>query len=166
MRAPRDYQGNRKNPGLTGVIQRSGNSVYRAISQNDNHSRQLASAPGRIGAADLSAEDRRRGAALPACRRGWRERVWGDLENGSAGFGTFKTPDMAPWGTKAVGTKAFGTKALGTRASANTSGPDFMEGFGPDEIADQRSAPNEENQFLLPDRFSKEQAPRKYDPAV
>jgi hypothetical protein len=34
-----------------------------------------------------------------------------------------------------------------------------MEGFGPDEIADQRSAPNEENQFLLPDRFSKEQAP-------
>ena len=41
-----------------------------------------------------------------------------------------------------------------------------MEGFGPDEIADQRSAPNEENQFLLPDRFSKEQAPRKYDPAV
>jgi hypothetical protein len=42
----------------------------------------------------------------------------------------------------------------GTRASANTSGPDFMEGFEPDEIADQRSAPNEENWFLLPDRFS------------
>jgi hypothetical protein len=30
-----------------------------------------------------------------------------------------------------------------------------MMGFRPDEIADQRSAPNEENQFLLPDRFPK-----------
>jgi hypothetical protein len=46
----------------------------------------------------------------------------------------------------------------GTRASANTSGPDFTAGFEPDEIADQRSAPNEENWFLLPDRFSKQQA--------
>jgi hypothetical protein len=42
----------------------------------------------------------------------------------------------------------------GTRASANTSGPDFMAGFWPGEIADlERSAPNEENLFLLPDRF-------------
>ena len=30
-----------------------------------------------------------------------------------------------------------------------------MQGVEPDEIADQRSAPNEENWFLLPDRFSK-----------
>ena len=34
------------------------------------------------------------------------------------------------------------------------------------EIADLRSAPNEENLFLLPDRFSKERTPRKVDPAV
>jgi hypothetical protein len=32
----------------------------------------------------------------------------------------------------------------GTRASANTSGPDFTWALGPGEIADQRSAPNEE----------------------
>jgi hypothetical protein len=30
-----------------------------------------------------------------------------------------------------------------------------LRALGPDEIADQRSAPNEENLFLLPDRFSK-----------
>jgi hypothetical protein len=41
-----------------------------------------------------------------------------------------------------------------------------MEGFAPDEIANQRSAPNEENWFLLPDRFSRERALRKDDPAV
>jgi len=45
--------------------------------------------------------------------------------------------------------------ALGTRASANTSGPDFTWSLEPGEIADRWSAPNEENLFLLPDRFSK-----------
>jgi hypothetical protein len=54
----------------------------------------------------------------------------------------------------------------GTRASANTSGPDFTGALGPDEIADQRSAPNEENLFLLPDRFSRSELFRKDDPAV
>jgi hypothetical protein len=35
------------------------------------------------------------------------------------------------------------------------------------EIADlKKSAPNEENLFLLPDRFSEERTPRKVDPAV
>jgi hypothetical protein len=35
------------------------------------------------------------------------------------------------------------------------------------EIADLRSAPNEENLFLLPDRFFEKSEPlRKYDPAV
>jgi hypothetical protein len=33
-----------------------------------------------------------------------------------------------------------------------------MEGFEPDEIADQKPAPNEESWFLLPDRISQEQA--------
>jgi hypothetical protein len=41
----------------------------------------------------------------------------------------------------------------GTRASANTSGPDFSPGFGPVKLRTGRSAPNEENLFLLPDRF-------------
>jgi hypothetical protein len=49
----------------------------------------------------------------------------------------------------------------GTRASANTSGSDFTwRLWGPGEIADQRSAPNEESLFLLPDR-SEERTPRK-----
>jgi hypothetical protein len=44
---------------------------------------------------------------------------------------------------------------LRTRASANTSGPDFTWSFAAGEIADQKSAPNEENLFLLRDRFLK-----------
>lgn len=73
-----------------------------------------------------------------------------DLKNQSAASGVFRNA---------------GCGVLGTRASANTSGPDFRAGFGPDEIADQRSAPNEENLFLLPDRFRRANSP-KDDPAV
>jgi hypothetical protein len=67
-----------------------------------------------------------------------------------------------PEGKDGPGNKVFrGTEVVpgnqafrGTRASANTSGSDFMAGFEPGEIADlERSAPNEENLFLLPDRF-------------
>jgi hypothetical protein len=52
--------------------------------------------------------------------------------------------------------------ANGTRASANTSGPDLDQAFGfypgPDEIAEPLgSATNEENLFLLPDRFSRDE---------
>jgi len=46
--------------------------------------------------------------------------------------------------------------AQGTRASANTSGPDFTLAKIAGEIATSRSAPNEENLFLLPDRLSLE----------
>jgi hypothetical protein len=41
----------------------------------------------------------------------------------------------------------------GTRASANTSGPDFIRALGPVKLRSKDSAPNEENPFLLPDRF-------------
>jgi hypothetical protein len=41
----------------------------------------------------------------------------------------------------------------GTRASANTSGPDFIRALGPVKLRSKDSAPNEENLFLLPDRF-------------
>jgi hypothetical protein len=84
----------------------------------------------------MTADDRRRAAILRARGRGWRELALGYLEIWLAGL----------------------SHGSGTRASANTSGPDFMEGFEPDEIADQRSAPNEESWFLLPDRFSQERA--------
>jgi hypothetical protein len=57
------------------------------------------------------------------------------------------------WENRSTGDISAGFKR--TRASANTSGPDFTWGFAAGEIADQRSAPNEENLFLLPDRFSK-----------
>ena len=41
----------------------------------------------------------------------------------------------------------------GTRASANTSGSDFSRALGPVKLRSKDSAPNEENLFLLPDRF-------------
>ena len=55
------------------------------------------------------------------------------------------------------GTRAFRgqVRPEGTRASANTSGPDFMPGFGPDETAGRKGYPHrtKKNLFLLPDRF-------------
>ena len=56
----------------------------------------------------------------------------------------------------------------GTRASANTSGPDPTARVAAREIADlKRSAPNEENLFLLPDQLQAARAPiSKFDPAV
>ena len=49
----------------------------------------------------------------------------------------------------------------GTRASANTSGPDFIRALGPVKLRSKDSAPNEENLFLLPDRFWKSELSRK-----
>ena len=56
--------------------------------------------------------------------------------------------------------RAASAAARGTRASANTSGPDFTRSskpigaLGPPvKLRIMRSAPNEENLFLLPDRF-------------
>ena len=151
MRAPGRSRGNRKNPALTGG---SGDPRIRftlpfceTITIRDNR----ASRPNGMAA---TGHDRRR----PASRqepsrldsRGWQKQFW----------------EIGKWQRRVRRLQNGCCCVLGTRASANTSGPDFMEGFGPDEIADQRSAPNEENQFLLPDRFSKERTPRKNDPAV
>jgi hypothetical protein len=44
---PRGRPGNRKNPDSTGLTAGFGNSVYPAVSRNDNHSRQSGLAPGR-----------------------------------------------------------------------------------------------------------------------
>jgi hypothetical protein len=49
----------------------------------------------------------------------------------------------------------------GTRASANTSGPDFSRALDPAKLRSKDSAPNEENLFLLPDRFWKSELSRK-----
>jgi hypothetical protein len=51
--------------------------------------------------------------------------------------------------------QALSAPAQGTRASANTSGPDFTCVEIAVKLRILRSAPNEENLFLLPDRFSK-----------
>ena len=65
---------------------------------------------------------------------------------------------MTPWliGTMLKGGKIGAPGAIGnqfgTRASANTSGPDFNRGLAPAKLRNSRSAPNEENLFLLPDR--------------
>ena len=60
-------------------------------------------------------------------------------------------------GSWVIERQAANAAARRTRASANTSGPDFTVAWKPGEIAElERSAPNEENQFLLPDRFSME----------
>jgi hypothetical protein len=64
------------------------------------------------------------------------------------GFGKITAPDA---GGAAVGTGVPGNEGVGEHVRAR-----FQPGFGPGEIAEQRSAPNEENLFLLPDRFSKE----------
>jgi len=77
----------------------------------------------------------------------------GDQDNHSEGFG----------GIQSAGASG---AARGTRASANTSGPDFTWAKIAGEIADARSAPNEENLFLLPDRFRESELFRKCDPAV
>jgi hypothetical protein len=60
-------------------------------------------------------------------------------------------------------TRRASTAALGTRASANTSGPDFTWAEKSPVKLRKGSAPNEENCFLLPDRFSNSS---KVDPAV
>jgi len=49
----------------------------------------------------------------------------------------------------------------GTRASANTSGPDSNRALGPVKLRSKDSAPNEENPFLLPDRFWESELARK-----
>ena len=75
---------------------------------------------------------------------------------------------LAIWGKGICKASVPGSKAgSGTRASANTSGPDFIPGFGPVKLRTQwGSAPTEENLFPLPDRFSNERTLRKNDPAV
>jgi hypothetical protein len=73
--------------------------------------------------------------------------------------------DDSSQGIWEIGAQGIICPGQGTRASANTSGPDFTWGFGPGEIADHRSAPNEENLFLLPDRLRKSEL-FESDPAV
>jgi hypothetical protein len=48
-------------------------------------------------------------------------------------------------------------RQVGTRASANTSGPDLDQALGPVKLRSLCSAPNEENLFLLPDPFSRDE---------
>jgi hypothetical protein len=135
-----DARRNRENAHFAGVTGGSGYLVYPAICRNDNHSRQ---------------------SRRQACRRRCRSASAGQAERD--GRQSPSTTDMLSFRVQTRVTRSnFGdaeigapvSAPMGTRASANTSGPDFTLGFEPDEIADQRSAPNEENLFLLPDRIS------------
>ena len=59
MQAPRGLSGNRKKPDSTGLAGGFGNSVYPAVSRNDNHSRRSASR----GAVTATGHDRGRPAS-------------------------------------------------------------------------------------------------------
>jgi hypothetical protein len=73
-------------------------------------------------------------------------------------------PDPGRWTISTIAVRDFGNQPAGRhlRRQRNEGVGEHVRirshcrPLGPGEIADQRSAPNEENLFLLPDRFSEE----------
>jgi hypothetical protein len=166
------------------VSARLRNLVYPAVWQSDNHwsngqghrtpryalrySRSLAIDRRRPGRLDQPLEPVIGRRVAPTR---WRAMTAGNLFGVTLPQATHeKPPALVPRVVRTIASKDLGNRSApgasragsgsegvpqGTRASANTSGPDFTWAKTAGEIADQRSAPNEENSFLLPDRFSK-----------
>jgi hypothetical protein len=132
MRSRHGLPCNRKSAGFTRLATEARNSVYPAISQNDNH-RRRTSCPGR---------DAMRTTPPTAPHPGLG--ATGDQDNHSDGFGGISAP--APAARHGTGNEGVGEHVRTRFHLAKIAG----------EIADSRSAPNEENSFLLPNRFSLE----------
>ena len=136
MRSRHGLPCNRKSAGFTHLVTEARNPVYPAISQNDNHWRKT-SCPGR---------DAMRAAPPTATHPGLG--ATGDQDNHSDGFGGISAPALA------ARHRERGRRR--TRQDQISLGQRL-----PVKLRISRSAPNEENLFLLPDRFSPERTPSK-----